>query len=294
MGEEQAGSARMLASMKFAASDLSAGGTNPWAIGTATAMNAAVLALLIALGLRHPLAGGLPIEPPNEMHLNDFTVVAPSRLSLDSLLTHGGGGGGSNSLTAPSPGHLPPRVDNPVVSLQQPVLEHPLIATQSAINVPAEIKLPDDPSLQKIGVSNAHVVMLDPGGPGKRGGIGIGANGGDGPGDGPGFGPGKNGGTGGSTYSPGVGGVSNPVVTYAPIAEFSDEARQHKYEGVCIVSLIVDAQGNPTSLRVTRSLGMGLDEKALDAVRLYRFKPSLKNGRPVAAYASVEINFHLF
>ena len=64
-----------------------------------------------------------------------------------------------------------------------------------------------------------------------------------------------------------------------PEAEFSDEARRAKYQGVCLISLIVDAQGNPQNPRVIRALGMGLDEKALEAVRKYKFKPAMKDGR---------------
>jgi TonB family protein len=79
-----------------------------------------------------------------------------------------------------------------------------------------------------------------------------------------------------------------------PEAEFSDEARRNKYQGICMISVIVDARGYPRNLRVIRSLGMGLDEKALEAVQRYRFKPAMKDGKPVAAMISVMVNFRLF
>ncbi len=79
----------------------------------------------------------------------------------------------------------------------------------------------------------------------------------------------------------------------SPEAEFTDEARSKKYQGICMISLIVDARGYPQSPRVVRSLGMGLDEKALDAVGRYRFKPAMKDGKPVAVFMSVEVNFRL-
>jgi TonB family protein len=61
------------------------------------------------------------------------------------------------------------------------------------------------------------------------------------------------------------------------------------------VGLIVDAQGNPQNVRIVRALGMGLDEKALEAVRTYKFKPSLKDGKtPVPVYVTIEVNFHLY
>jgi protein TonB len=274
----------------FPVQDLAAGRTSPWAIGTATAMNAGLLALMLLFGLRSPIPHFPPAIPTTDIHLKDFTLIAPASLSV----SHGGGGGGDHSLTDPTAGHLPPREENPIVPPQQPVLQHPIIAIDSAINVPADIKLPDDPSLQHIGVPTSPIVTLVADGQGRHGGIGSGSNGGDGPGDGPGYGTGRNGGYGGDVYSPGSGGVSNPIATYTPVAEFSDEARRHKYEGVCIISIIVDAHGNPINPRVTRSLGMGLDEKALEAVQKYHFKPAMKNGKPVASYVSVEINFHLF
>jgi TonB family protein len=83
-----------------------------------------------------------------------------------------------------------------------------------------------------------------------------------------------------------------PIVS--PEAEFSDEARRNKYQGVCMISVIVDARGYPRNPRVVRSLGMGLDEKALEAVQKYRFKPATKNGKAVAATISVEVNFRLY
>jgi protein TonB len=93
-----------------------------------------------------------------------------------------------------------------------------------------------------------------------------------------------------------VGGhVSAPVPIFEPEAEFSDEARRAKYQGVCLVALIVDAQGIPQSVRVMRGLGRGLDEKAVEAVRKYRFKPAMLNGRtPVSVPVNVQVNFRLY
>ena len=79
-----------------------------------------------------------------------------------------------------------------------------------------------------------------------------------------------------------------------PEAEFSDEARRNKYQGICVVFVIVDAHGYPRNPRVVQSLGMGLDEKALEAVQKYRFKPAMKDGKPVASMINVAVNFRLF
>ena len=100
--------------------------------------------------------------------------------------------------------------------------------------------------------------------------------------------------TGGGLYQIG-GGVSAPIVLHSVEAEFSDEARRAKYQGVCLVSLIVDAQGNPQNIHVARALGMGLDEKAIEAIRQYKFKPAMKDGKtPVPVMITIEVDFRLY
>ena len=164
----------------------------------------------------------------------------------------------------------------------------------AAIDVQKDITLPDNPNLPNIGVKNSANVKLDSNGQGGGGGMGSGYGGGLGSGTGNGYGPGTGGNTGGGVYRVG-GGVSAPVPIFTPEAEFSDEARRAKYQGVCLVSLIVDAQGNPQNVHVVRPLGMGLDEKALEAVRKYKFKPAMKDGRtPVPVLMSIEVNFRLY
>ena len=92
-----------------------------------------------------------------------------------------------------------------------------------------------------------------------------------------------------------VGGdVKPPVVVYQPEAEFSDQARRNKYQGRVLIALIVDVKGMPQNVHVVRHLGYGLDEKAVEAVHKYRFKPAMKNGVPVPVMLAVEINFQLF
>jgi TonB family protein len=262
--------------------------TNPWAIGTATLANGAILAILLCMGLGSAI-NHLP-QPPlgGSIQLKDFTLFAPP-----SAKSGGGGGGGSNSFTDPNIGRTPRQDMMPIVPPQPQALLNPRLPVDPAIAVPIEIKLPDNPSLPNIGVPKSPAVKLS-GGPGTRSGIGTGINGGDGPGNGAGDGPGTERGIGGSVYRPGVGGVSNPVPIVTPEAEFSDEARRNKHQGICMISMIVDARGYPQSPRVIQSLGMGLDEKALEAVLKYRFKPAMKDGKPVASMISVAVNFRLF
>ena len=85
-----------------------------------------------------------------------------------------------------------------------------------------------------------------------------------------------------------------PVVTYLAPAVFSEKARRAKYQGVVLVSTVIDEQGNPTDIKVVRSVGMGLDEKAIESVRKSRFLPAMKDGKPVAAQITIEVNFRLY
>ena len=178
-------------------------------------------------------------------------------------------------------------------STMVPILEKPKLAFTPAINVQKDITLPDNPQMLNFGVKNSANVQLASNGSGGGGGMGSGYGGGLGSGNGNGYGPGTGGNTGGGVYHIG-GGVSAPIPIFTPEAEFSDEARRAKYQGVCLISLIVDAQGNPQNPRVVRPLGMGLDEKALEAVRKYKFKPAMKGGTPVPVMMSIEVNFRLY
>jgi bla regulator protein BlaR1 len=92
-----------------------------------------------------------------------------------------------------------------------------------------------------------------------------------------------------------VGGdVSAPKLVFSPNPQFSEEAKRAKYQGVCVIALIVDAQGNPQRVQVVRHLGKGLDKKAVEAVRQYKFEPAMHNGEPVAVEVNIEVNFRLY
>ena len=92
-----------------------------------------------------------------------------------------------------------------------------------------------------------------------------------------------------------VGGdVTPPVLTYSVDAEFTKKAKDAKYQGVSVVSLVVDSHGMPRHVHTIRKLGMGLDEKAIEAVRQYKFKPSTLHGKPVAVQITIEVNFHIY
>jgi TonB family protein len=262
---------------------------NPWAIGIATGVNVGILlVVLFFLGRTIINAVTKPKEIATDVNLTDFNAPkAKTKMG-------GGGGGGDHSIVDPIKGKLPKLEKAPMVPPMVPVVEHPKISIESAIAVQPDIKLPDNPMLPNIGVKNSANVTLAANGQGSGGGMGSGSGGGLGSGTGNGYGPGYGGNTGGGLEHVG-GRVSGPVPLFQPEAEFSDEARRAKYQGVCLVALIVDAQGNPQGVHVIRSLGMGLDEKAMEAVRKYKFKPAMKDGKtPVPVPIQIEVNFRLY
>jgi TonB family protein len=94
---------------------------------------------------------------------------------------------------------------------------------------------------------------------------------------------------------PRVGGhISAPVALIIPIAAYTDEARREGIQGEAMITVIVDAQGMPQNPRVVRPLPAGLNETALEAVRKYRFKPAMKDGKtPVPVMVTIAVNFRL-
>ncbi len=88
-------------------------------------------------------------------------------------------------------------------------------------------------------------------------------------------------------------GVSAPKLLKHPEPEYSAKAREAKYEGVCVLWLVVGTDGIPRDIRVARSIGMGLDEKAIEAIKRWTFQPALKDGQPVAVQINVEVSFRL-
>ncbi|MFN3322071.1 MAG: energy transducer TonB [Bryobacteraceae bacterium] len=203
----------------------------------------------------------------------------------------GGGGGGDRSPIPAAKGKLPKMTPKQFTPPQQVVNNpEPKLMIEPTVIGPEEIKLPNvnmpnfgDP-LAKIGPPSN--------GPGSGAGIGSGSGGGVGSGKGGGVGPGEGGGFGGGVYRIG-GGVSAPVPIYKVEPEYSEEARKAKFQGTVLLSIVVDEKGQTQNIKVLRPLGLGLDEKAIEAVTKWRFRPAYKDGKPVAVAANVEVNFRL-
>ena len=201
---------------------------------------------------------------------------------------HNGGGGGNHDPLAASHGVLPrTSLDAPIVPATVIVpKEMPKLAVEETVVAAPDVKLN---SAGQVGDPLSHFSQFLSNGPGGPGGIGEGCCNGIGPSDGPGAGAGPAG-----IYPAGRGGVTVPQVIYNPEPSFSDEARKAKQQGIVLLLLVVGKDGRPYGIRVRQSLGMGLDEKAIEAVNRWRFRPATLNGQPVATQIAVEVDFHLY
>jgi periplasmic protein TonB len=217
--------------------------------------------------------------------------IAPYKPTVKKNPMGGGGGGGDRSPTPPSKGKLPKLATRqfvpPAAVVHNPdpkLVMEPTLVIQPDANIPKiNIAALGDP-LAKSGILSN--------GPGSGAGIGTGSGGGVGSGSGAGFGPGHGGNMGGGAYRIG-GGVSPPTVIYKVEPEYSEEARKAKFQGTVVLFIVVDEKGNPRDLRVIRPLGLGLDQKAIEAVEKWRFNPGKKDGKPVPVQATIEVNFRL-
>jgi protein TonB len=236
-----------------------------------------ILALLLWVMVKQTMH---QIALKKQMDLTNVVVPPPMPVAKDQM--HGGGGQHDNAPV--SQGKLPKFADQQITPPKAPPMEQPKIRMPDAtIEVQPNLKMANS-SLPNFGMPNSPLVGNSMGN-GRGTGIGSGS--------GSGLGAGSGGGYGGGAKQIG-GGVSQPIPIYQPDAEFSEEARKAKFQGVVTVSIIVDEHGRPQNVHVTRGVGMGLDEKAIEAVQQYRFKPARENGKPVAVYLNVEVNFEIF
>ena len=258
--------------------------TSLWSV----AAHAFVVALLLLFTLSQWHTRLMRQKAATIIDTTPFIPAAPAKLTMG-----GGGGGGNHEIVEASKGKLPKMARVQITPPQILRIDHPRLAVEPTVVMPQQIKLPDAPNLPNLGIPQSPQVALASQGTGSGSGFGSGNGGGIGSGNGNGIGPGEGGGYGGGVMHPG-GGVSEPVLLYAPDPEFSDAARRAKYQGVCVVGLIVDAQGNPRQVHIVRPLGMGLDEKAMEAVRKYKFRAAVYHGHAVPVEINIEVNFRIY
>jgi TonB family protein len=260
--------------------------------GVSVAVHAAALGALLALTMAGAKVVSKPV-PTVSLVAPDISPYVPISPKANDRVGGGGGGGDHDKLVTPK-GKLPKfsmqQIAPPAMVIRN---ENPKLAVEPTVVVPPQIKLAAAAALNLGDPLSALPAGPISNGTGMGGGIGSGSGGGIGSGTGPGVGPGSGGGIGGGVFRVG-GGISAPRVLQNPSPEYSEEARKAKFQGTVVLWLIVDSNGKPRDLKVARSLGMGLDQKALEAVRLWRFEPAMKDGIPVAVQINVEVNFHLY
>jgi protein TonB len=216
-----------------------------------------------------------------------YTPQAPPKKQT----MQGGGGGGDRSPTPASKGRAPKFSPRQFVPPAQVVNNpNPKLLMDPTLIGPPDLQVPNN----NMPIWGDPMAKLGPpsNGPGSGGGIGSGSGGGIGSGKGGGLGPGEGGGMGGGVFRVG-GGVSAPAVLYKIDPEYSEEARKAKYSGTVVLYIEVDQSGHARNMRIVKGIGLGLDEKAIEAVNKWRFKPGMKDGKPVVVAAHIEVNFRL-
>jgi protein TonB len=264
--------------------------------GTLHAAMVAGFVLLTSMGMAKPQAT-VTADDKNEMRLVFLVQPGPG----------GGGGGGGRKQPAPPPpaklkgvqkmrspvpARRPPAQVEPPPVIEKPVEPPPLKAepvaapivpvaadTQDKAGVPWTPKEPPPQESESRG-------------PGTGGGTGTGQGSGIGEGDGAGIGPGSGGGTGGGPYRPGTG-ITAPAILREVKPDYTEEGRRRQIEGDVVLEIIVRRDGSVGNVKLLQGLGAGLDQRAIDAVRQWRFSPAKRYGTPVDVIVEVAMEFKL-
>jgi protein TonB len=246
-----------------------------------------LIAVLILVPFVHHV-----VSPP--VQASQVIDISPylSKLPPAKDRAGGGGGGGEHKPLPETQGKIPKftmtRITPPLLAPHP----NPKLASEPTLLGPPELKIPS-PNDPNFGDPLA-ALMSASAGAGAQGGMGTGEGGGIGSGNGGGLGPGSGGGTGGGAFRPGTGGVGYPACLYCPEPQYSEDARKAKFQGIVVLQVIIQPDGHATNIQVVKGAGLGLDEKAIDAVRTWRFKPAVgPNGTPVATITPIEVNFRL-
>ena len=244
--------------------------------------------LLAVFLLLLPL-GKVPPPRPSPTTREIFRLVLPAWPKINQTAFAGGSGGGPKLLLPTSQGSLPRVEPKPLL----PPMLRPETNSKLEIEPAVELAINTDPNLQKLPQLGSPWAVPGPpsSGNGTRGYLGDGDGGPVGPGKGKGsVGPGDGFSlTGSSKCGPAVG----PVILHRVEPEFSEDARKAKLQGAILIKAMVTELGLVREPSVQRGLGLGLDEKAIEAVSKWRFKPGMKNCKPAAMPAFFEVNFRL-
>jgi TonB family protein len=245
---------------------------------------AAIVLVLLTTGVKTPLVKSTDhVILFTPLDVMKYEITVPQR-------DDPGGGGGMRAKTAASLGNLPPRELKqflaPMVKAEN---ANPILTIEPSIIASPEIAVPQ---LNLAVFGDPHGVIGPPSaGPGNGGGIGNGVGTGVGPGRGAGAGPGHDGGISGQSGFQGS--LTEPVLLYKVDPEYSEEARKAKLQGVVMVRAVIDARGHVQDVAVAQGLGLGLDERAIAAVEKWKFRAGMRNGKPVATAALIQLSFRL-
>src|SRR5579864_4395620 len=244
------------------------------------------LAIVAVLLLLH--FGVQTIKAPDKIKYNAVELAPYQPMHVGKQAGGGGGGGDASKLKAsagtPPKASLQPQIVPPTVEV--PKVQAKITATPTIV---ADLKFPQT---NQVG-DPLSKLMIPSNGTGVGSGIGSGSGGGIGSGSGGGLGAGSGGNFGGGVFRVGNG-VTKPEAIYAPEPDYSDEARKAKYQGTVVLTVIVGADGRVHNAQVSRSLGMGLDEKAKEKIMVWKFKPATKDSKPVPVEVNVEVTFNLY
>jgi len=273
------------------------GGLPLAASGTLHAVGLAVFLIASSLGLL-------------EANDTDATIPDKTPVRMVFMATPGpGGGGGGGGLQIPRP---PPRAERKAPVVKQtsspvppprPYRPPPRPVTRDVVTPPSPRPTPlpvqapvvPDPgdAQDVVGIMSAPPAPTPPSpGPGTGGGAGSGQGGGVGEGDGQGLGAGAGGGTGGGPFRPGSG-IEPPQLLREVRPVYTDEARRRAIEGDVVMEIVVRRDGTVGDVRVLRTLGSGLEQRAITAVRQWKFAPARRLGSAVDVVVEVAVGFTL-
>ncbi|MBB5057518.1 protein TonB [Granulicella aggregans] len=247
---------------------------------TSTAIAVVIHAVIIGLILWVVGRKIVEITAPPKANIVSLETPVPPPAPVKTLRM--GGGGGQKGPAPVSKGTPPKFSPQQILPPMAPPKIDPKLAVAPTIDVDPKLKMASN--MPNIGMPNATNVGVS---------MGNGNGNGLGSGNGNGMGPGSGGNTGGGIRQIG-GSVSAPKLVSQVDPEFSEEARKAKYMGVAIVDAVIDEHGIPVRVRIISDPGMGLGERAVEAVKQWRFKPGTENGKAVKTELQIQVDFHIY
>lgn len=262
--------------------------TVPFAVSSAVHAGLISAAIFVTIGVAPAALTGSAVSDSEPAHLVFLNLPGPGG---------GGGGGGRKAVKPPAKAERvgQARASSPVPEREPPAPvepEPPPLTAEKFPTVAAPVIPVRADDRDREGVLDVARDEVPSQGPGAGGGSGTGAGTGVGSGHGSGIGPGAGGGTGGGPYRPGAG-ITPPRLLREVKAIYTDEARRAGVTGEVVLEIVVRHDGAVGDVTVRKGLGAGLDQRAVEAVRQWRFSPATRQGAPVDVIVEVAVEFTL-